>query len=148
MSLDPPRPMPRALRAGVLVATVAAALLAVGFVTSWSPVTDLWPWPDGRYSHLFVGSVLAAMAAAATWTWWADDVGMLAPGALNLAVLFGGQAAYLLTLDEGAHVGTSAVLGAAAVLNAGLWWWSRRFEVRDPRPLPREVRLAFGLVTL
>jgi len=143
--------MPVALRAGVLVATGVAGLLAIGFVAQWSVVTDLWPWPDGRYSHLFVGSVLAAMTAAALWTWWADDVGMLAPGALNLAVLFGGQAAYLVSLDgreeDGDLVGTAVVFGLAALVNAGVWWWSRRYDVSDPRPAPPGARLAFGLFT-
>ncbi len=144
--------MPRPVRTAVLAGGIASALLAAGFVLRWSAVTELWPWPDGRYSFLFVGSILAAVAAAVAWIWWVDDVGMLAPGALNLTVTLGGSAAHLARLagrrDESDLLVTAVVLGAGAVASAALWWWTRRFEPRDDRPLPTAARVAFVAFTV
>jgi len=132
--------MPRALRVAVAVAGISSAALALGFVLEWDRVTDLWPWPDGRYSYLFVGSILAAVAGAAVLVWRENDLGVLPPGALNLTVTLGGQSAFLLTQGYPAE---GLVLGAGAVANAGVWWWTRRLEPRDRTPLPRPARMAF-----
>ena len=37
--------------------------LAVGFVVRMSRATTLWPWPDGRLSYIFIGSMYAAVGA-------------------------------------------------------------------------------------
>ena len=42
-------------------------MLALGFVFQNPIATNLWPWPDGRYSYLFIGSILAAACVAMLW---------------------------------------------------------------------------------
>lgn len=43
-------------------------LLALGFILQLPWVTGVWPWPEGRLSWIFLGSVLAAFAAGGAWT--------------------------------------------------------------------------------
>lgn len=144
--------LPPVLRVAVSVAGVVSGVLALGFVLQWSAVTDLWPWPDGRYSYLFLGSIFAAIAAAAVVVWWSDDIAVLAPGALNLTVTLGGQCVYLLVLfrreERSALLLTALVLGAGAVANAGVLWWSRTRVPRDRTPLPTGARVAFVVFTV
>jgi hypothetical protein len=133
----------RPLRLAIAVTGLAAAVVAVGFVLEWSWAIDLWPFPDaGRYSYLFIGSIAAAMGAAALWVAVIDDLAVLTPGLLNVAVMFGGQAVYLATADEGA---TAAVLGVLALGNAAAWWRTRHLVPHDTALMPAFVRVAFGI---
>jgi hypothetical protein len=36
--------------------------IAIGFILQLPVVTSIWPWPDGRLSYLFIGSILAAVS--------------------------------------------------------------------------------------
>lgn len=144
--------LPPTIRIGLLLSGLVAVVLAFGFVLEWSAVTDLWPWPDGHYSYLFLGSIFAAVAAAVAVVLWSDDIGVLAPGALNLTVTLGGQSLYLLVLyrrEERSELLVAAlVLGVGALSNAGVLWWSRGRVPRDLTPLPTGCRVAFVAFTV
>ena len=58
------------LRYLTLIGGLVMLVLAIGFVFQNPIATSLWPWPDGRYSYLFIGSILAAAGAAMIWVGW------------------------------------------------------------------------------
>ncbi len=141
--------MDRALRRALAAAGLLAAILALGFATGQPWATALWPWPDGRLSFIFVGSIAAAVGAPVLWIAATGELRAAAPGALNLALTFGGAAGTLLWLaarDGGARlVATGLILAAATAATIALWWRCRALPRRDGRPLPGPVRLSFGL---
>src|SRR6185436_10802764 len=61
--------------------------LAFGFIFRVPLVLRLWPWEDGRYSYLFVGSILGAASAAALWIGWTGELAVLPAGSLNIFVI-------------------------------------------------------------
>ena len=61
--------------------------LAFGFIFRVPLALHLWPWEDGRYSYLFVGSILAAASAAALWIGWTGELAVLPAGSLNIFVI-------------------------------------------------------------
>lgn len=69
------------------------AVLAFGFVTRAGWATGLWPWDEGRLSYLFLGSVLAALAAGGALVVWRQSWRGALPSLIAVAVLFGGLGA-------------------------------------------------------
>lgn len=62
-------------------------ILAFGFIFRIPLALAIWPWEDGRYSYMFVGSILTAISAAALWIGWTGEFGALPAGALNIFVI-------------------------------------------------------------
>ena len=123
--------------------------LAAGFVFQIPIATSLWPWPDGRYSYLFIGSILAAAGAAMLWTGWTGETGALPAGSLNIFVIGLTTMIYFfqLVIQQGRWnlipFGIAALL--AAIASGASFLWSRRLPFTDPRPTPRLVRISFGV---
>ena len=46
------------LRGITLVSGLVILLFAFGFIFRLPFATAIWPWEDGRYSYLFIGSIL------------------------------------------------------------------------------------------
>jgi hypothetical protein len=129
-------------------------LVAWGFATQAPWATDLWVWEDGRLSYLFVASMQAAIAAAMIWIGLTGAWHMVAAGALNLFVMLGGIALFLLgsalQADPPFAVTPKVWLygvGCAifALINLPLIFWARRFPLVDQQPMPLGLRFAFGL---
>lgn len=124
-------------------------LLAFGFILRVPLVTALWPWPDGRLSYLFIGSILGAVSAAALWIGLAGEPGVLSAGALNVFVIALGTSIYFfyLALREGRSgllsYGFASVL--SALVSGITFLWSRRLAVDDSLPTPLPVRISFGI---
>lgn len=141
--------MDRATRLALAFAGLLSAIAAVGFATRQPWATVFWPWPDGRLSFLFLGSIAASIAASNLWIAASGELRSAAPGALNLALTFAGWAGtfgWLAARDGGARLLISGLVMALATVAAlGVWWWSRALPQRDTRPLPRLVRLSFGV---
>jgi hypothetical protein len=72
--------------------------LAFGFIFQVPFATSLWPWPDGRLSYLFIGSILAAVSAAALWIGWSGELSALPAGALNVFVIAAMSSFYFFQL--------------------------------------------------
>lgn len=132
-----------------LLSSFLLVALAVGFVLQAPWAIALWPWPEGRLSYIFIGSIITAIAAALLWIGAAREWGAIAAGALNVLVTAGGMAVFLVPwAAQGAQPGlwwpaSATALVAAAAL--GLLVWSRRYSIRDSRRTPLWVRLSFGL---
>lgn len=66
------------------------AVLAFGFVTRAGWATGLWPWAEGRLSYLFLGAVLAALAAGGALVVWRQSWRGALPSLIAVAALFAG----------------------------------------------------------
>lgn len=136
-----------ALRYVFVFVGILVLALAVGYALQTSWATSTWPWPDGRLSYIFIGSILAAIAAGVIWIGLSGEWGALAAGAINLAVMSGGMSIFLARVavqEEGWYLWAYAAWCAIfALLNVGILLWSRRHVIRDPRPTPRLVRISF-----
>lgn len=84
------------MRILLVAAGIANLVLAVGYSFQMPWTVNTWPWPDGRLSYLFVGSILAAIAAVTLWIGVSGEWEPLAAGALNLIVMMGGPRRVLL----------------------------------------------------
>ena len=142
--------MERTIRLVLFLVGVGNLLLAFGFATRQPWATALWPWPDGRFSFLFIGSIAAAIAAPNLWIAATGELRAAAPGALNLAVAFGGGGGTLLWLAARQGIAryalTGAIMAVAALAMLAIWRWGRaQASSADHRPTPRPIRLSFGL---
>lgn len=137
------------LRFLLLAGGLFSLALGLGFVFQMPFALGSWPWPDGRYSYFFVGSILAAVSAAALWIGWRNDLGALPAGSLNLFVIELTAGIYFSLLI--ARDGRSELLVFAiaafllAIVSGGFFLWSRRLDVHDERPTPMFVRICFGI---
>jgi len=137
------------IRTLILIGGLLVLALAAGFVFQSPMATSLWPWPDGRYSYLFIGSILAAAGAAMLWTGWTGETGALPAGSLNIFVIGLTTMVYFfqLVMQQGRWnlipFGIAALL--AAIAGGASFLWSRRLAFTDPRPTPGLVRISFGV---
>ncbi|MBI5715667.1 MAG: hypothetical protein HZC38_19890 [Chloroflexi bacterium] len=123
--------------------------LAAGFIFQVPLITALWPWTDGRLSYIFIGAIIAAIAAGLLWIASANEWGAVVAGALNVVVTASGMAVFLFQLSaqnkSPAVVMTAVAATVTAIFSVGLFFWSRRYPIRDPRPIPLLVRISFGV---
>jgi hypothetical protein len=137
----------RILQLVCIIGGVLLIVLAAGYVVRASWATALWPWADSRLSYIFIGAIIAAIAAALIWIGFAREWGAIAAGALNLTVTAGGLSVFLFQLST--STGQQSLLGYAVgaalfvLFNIALFVWSRRYPIRDPRPTPLFVRVSF-----
>jgi len=143
----------KTIRTLTLIGGLVMLVLAFGFVFRIPLALSLWPWPDGRYSYLFIGSILAAVSAAALWIGWTGKLAALPAGSLNIFVIALTTSIYFFKLvsqgrSEILIVGFASIL--AALISGVTFFWSRRLPLADPRPTPMLVLISFGvfIVTL
>jgi hypothetical protein len=139
-------------RLACALAAAGSGILALGYAFQEPWALGTWPWEMGRLSYVFVGSILAALAAAAGWFAATGEAASLPAAALNLAVTLGGSSAYLF-LTTARHdrdellpyaLGTAAfALGLLA-----LFAWTQRIRPPTGPPLPLLVRASFAGFTL
>ena len=138
----------KTIRILILIGGLVILALALGFIFQVPLALRLWPWEDGRYSYLFIGSILAAVSAAALWIGWTGELGVLPAGSLNVFVIALTTGVYFFNLVS---QGRSDMLpfGVASILMAlasiGTFLWSRGLPLADARPTPRLVRVSFGI---
>lgn len=142
----------RYLRYGVLLGGAVALLLAVGYFFSLPWATGTWPFAAGRFTHMFVSAMLGAIGCAAIWTALAEDWGALAGGALNLFVMFGGMALFLVItynqIDEASLLTFAVIYAVIALANLVFLFLGRNLPARDVRTVPSLVRISFALFTV
>lgn len=122
--------------------------LAFGFIFRVPLVLRLWPWEDGRYSYLFIGSILAAASVAALWIGWTGELGVLPAGSLNIFVIALTTSIYFFSrvpLGRSEMIGFGIASLLMTLASAAAFLWSSRLPFTDPRPTPRLVRVSFGI---
>jgi hypothetical protein len=137
------------IRIAVFVGGWVILALAIGFIFQLPFATGIWPWPDGRLSYLFIGSILAAISAAALWIGGSGELGALPAGSLNIFVIGVTTLVYFLYLALQQDRPEMLPYGIAslfiAIAGGSSFLWSRRIPLRDSRPTPRLVRVSFGI---
>jgi hypothetical protein len=128
---------------------LAILAFAFGFIFQIHTAISLWPWPDSRLSYIFVGSIMAAVSAAAIWIGWAGEFGALPAGALNIFVIAITSAIYFLQLavqGNRPNLFPYGLLSMLIALASGIsFFWSRRIPLRVSHPTPVPVRVSFGI---
>ncbi len=137
------------LRIATFIGGLLILVMALGFIFQLPFASSIWPWPDGRLSYLFVGSILAAVSVAALWIGWTGTWGALPAGALNILVIALLSAIYLaqLYLQDGQPtlLFYAILSGLLALVSLAAFLWSRKQPLADTRPIPRPVRISFGI---
>jgi len=136
------------IRSIILIGGLVILVLAFGFIFRVPLALNIWPWEDGRYSYLFIGSILAAISAAALWIGWTDELGILPAGSLNIFVIALTASLYFFNLTSRGR-SDMLVFGLASILmvfvSSATFLWSRRLPLTDSRPTPMLVRVSFGI---
>jgi hypothetical protein len=136
------------LRGITFVGGLVILIFAFGFIFRLPFATSIWPWEDGRYSYLFVGSILAAVSAAALWVGWTGEFGALPAGALNVFVIALTTSIYFFKLASQGRA-NMALFGAFAALSAitslAAFFWSLNIPLKETRPMPGPVKVSFWI---
>jgi hypothetical protein len=136
----------KVLRGVTLLSGLIFLLFAFGFILRLRYATVLWPWEDGRYSYLFIGSILAAVSAAALWIGWTGEFGALPAGALNVFVIGLTTSIYffLLASQGRANMVLFGVFAAiVAVTSLSAFFWSLNIPLKETRAMPGPVKISF-----
>ncbi len=134
------------LRFIVFAGGLVTLAIGLGFAFQIPIVTAIWPWPDGRLSYLFIGSILAAVSAAMLWIGWTGEWGALPAGSMNVLVIAITSTAYFFYLYANNRpellpyclAGILSVIASVATLI-----WSLKIPLQDDRPTPLLVRISF-----
>ncbi len=140
----------KTLRGLTFLGGLVVLLFAFGFIYRLPFATAIWPWEDGRYSYLFVGSILAAVSAAMLWVGWTGEFGALPAGSLNIFVIALTTSIYFFLLASQGRsdmtlFGILAAISALASLAA--FFWSLKIPLKETRPMPKLVKISFGIFT-
>jgi hypothetical protein len=135
------------IRYAIFLGGLVILVLALGFIFQAPLALRLWPWPDGRLSYLFIGSILAAVSAAALWISWTGELGALPAGSLNVLVIAIGSAIYFfqLSVDRPNLLSLGWMSIGFAILSGFTFLWSQRIPLHASLPTPLPVRVSFGI---
>lgn len=124
-------------------------MLAFGLACQISRASNFWAWPDSRLTHIFLGSIAAAIAAPTIWIGLSGELGAAASGAVNLLTAFGGSAVYFFRLwisrDDDRILAMAVVRAIIAFKSLGLLTYCRSIPIKDTRSTPLPVRATFGV---
>lgn len=137
------------LRTLTVIGGLVILFFAFGFIFRLSFATSIWPWEDGRYSYLFIGSILAAVSAAALWVGWTGEFGALPAGSLNIFVIGLTTFIYFFYLAFGQGRTGMVLFGVISLLitiaSGTAFLWSRKLPLNDSVPTPGLVKFSFGI---
>jgi hypothetical protein len=136
------------LRGVTFISGLVFLLFAFGFIFQLPFAISTWPWEDGRYSYLFIGSILAAVSAAALWVGWTGEFGALPAGSLNVFVIALTTCIYFfkLTSQGRADMALFGILAAvSAVASLAAFFWSLNIPLQETRPMPKPVKVSFWI---
>lgn len=142
----------RVIRTLFVVGGSVFLILTAGFFFQMAWATQLWPWPAGRLSYIFLASIVAAIAAPMIWIGLSGEYAAARGGAVNLSITAAGSAVYFFLLFGRERRSELLLSGVAAtialVLNVAIYWWSSQQSIRDRRKMPRLIRVSFALFIL
>lgn len=138
------------LRFAIVTGGILALATSLGFVFQIPAATMTWPWPDGRLSYLFIGSIFAAVSVAMIWIGWTGEWGALPAGSLNVLVIAILACAYFFYLSANGRpelLSYGVISALATVPSAAAFVWGRKIPLSDERSTPRLVQISFGIFT-
>jgi len=130
------------------------ALLAVGFILRMGWAVDLWPWPVGPLSYIFIGAVLAGLATGSLWVAATQRWRAALPSLVGLCGMFAAMGVYLLgaPLTDAAtgavpHFAAffATAFGAAVLITLAM---DEPGPIRPLAPLVRASCVVFALALL
>lgn len=142
---------PDLLRFATVTGGILILAASLGFIFQTPIATQTWPWPDGRLSYLFIGSILAAVSVAMIWIGWTGEWGALPAGSLNVLVIVLLSAVYFFYLSANgrSELLPYAIVSALAIIpSAVAFVWGRKIPLSDNRPTPKPVQISFGIFTI
>ncbi|HLE03930.1 MAG TPA: hypothetical protein VI729_04865 [Anaerolineales bacterium] len=130
----------------VLIGTISI-VVSIGLFLQMPWAIQVWPFPSGQLSNIFISSILAAIGAPIVWIGLSGETRAAAGGALNLLVTNLGFAVVAFTFfgrDRQSPVLFFGILSLGMVLLCGgLLIFSHRTRFTDSRPIPSLVRISF-----
>jgi hypothetical protein len=134
-------------RLGFVAMGVAMLALGAGFAFNLPWAANFWPWPDGRLSFLFVGSVLAGLGSGALYIAVTQEWRAAIGGGLTFLAGATAIALSLFVFARDRAVAPGFIVGflALAALALPLLYFARRERALDARPLPPLVRYSCWL---
>ncbi|MBK9924268.1 MAG: hypothetical protein IPP66_03165 [Anaerolineales bacterium] len=136
------------IRTFIFIGGLVILILGLGFIFRDPTALSVWPWQDGRYSYIFIGSILAAVSAAAIWIGWTGELAALPAGSLNVFVIAFTSSIYFFRLVTQGRA-DMLIFGIAsifmAIVSGVAFFWSRGLSLTDERPTPTVVRVSFGI---
>jgi len=135
-----------AIRLACVVNGAFYFVLGLGLYVKAPWAVALWPWPDVGMSYVFLASIAAAIGAPSIWIGLTGEFAAFAGIGLNTLVVNIGAAIYFAVRMLRSEAGLAPAISvciAFAVAGALLCVWAQRLPVRDPRPMPAIVRIAF-----
>ena len=124
----------KVIRILTLIGGLVILVLAFGFIFRIPLMLGIWPWQDGRYSYLFIGSILAAVSATALWIGWTGKLAALPAGSLNIFVIALATSIYFfkLVLQDRIEILIVAIASLlAAFTNGATFLWSRHLPLTE-----------------
>lgn len=137
------------LRYFFLLMAVIPLVLAVGYYTEAPWAISTWPAQTRLFTHTFLAAMLVAIAAPLIWITLAQEWGAMVAGLLNLLVILVGFTVFTFQLAsaDSQHYSTifPVIFMFSGLVSVGLIFWSRRYPLRDLRPMPGLVRISFAI---
>lgn len=142
--------MHKTVRYSLFVICAIQSLFAVAFFAQWPLAVNLWPFPNTTpLTFIFVASIFAAAAASTLWATTTQNYGALVGIGLDYVMIL--LPVSILSFQLGAGSGDPRMTGygvacaVGALFGLGLVLWSRRIPIDRTRPMPRFVRVSFGV---
>lgn len=137
-----------AVRSFMFLFAALGIVFMFGFFTQQSWATMWIPWELDRLASIFLASICAAVAFPVLWIARTREYAAISGGAMNLAITFGGFAAFAFLVYAANPRQPVLLFGMFAVVafmvTLGLLWFGLRHRFRTVQPTPRVVRYAFA----
>ncbi len=143
--------MNRNLRFAMIVIAVVQFIFGIGFAFRLPFAISLWPFSyAGVMSHIFVGSIFTAAAAATLWCIWEREDGALSGIGLDYIAIFFPLGIFGLQVAQG-NLGQT-LFGVAGIVGGifGLLLFLQTYRIPvSPQPsLPGLVRISFIVLVI
>lgn len=141
--------MNRSLRMVLVIIGILSLILVAGFCLQLPWATSIWPWAHSFPVYTFLGAITAASAASILWIGLSGELGTAVGGAIDLVVFYAGITISLFLLfqmngDQRLFIG-SLVSVIGVLVSISIFLAFRRYPIHDSQPMPRLVRISFGI---